>query len=257
MLFFYIALSMCPLFTGNTTIKLNEVDSTNKYLAELAEHTRPADGTVVIAEHQTQGKGQRGAVWQAAPKLNLTFSIIYYPAHFAVSKQFQLTQAISLGVHDFLLTYCKQVNIKWPNDLFVSGKKIGGLLIENTIKGENIVQVIVGVGININQKKFNLPKGSYTSLSLENNANYAMPEVLAAVLSCIERRYLQLINAQYIELKKQYMDALYLYQMPHEYYKYDGIKLNGKIIGINDKGLLLIEDQLKNIHQFANKEIIF
>jgi hypothetical protein len=53
------------------------------------------------------------------------------------------------------------------------------------------------------------------------------------------------------------MDALYLYQMPHEYYKYDGIKLNGKIIGINDKGLLLIEDQMKNIHQFANKEIIF
>jgi BirA family biotin operon repressor/biotin-[acetyl-CoA-carboxylase] ligase len=248
---------MCAVFTGNNLIRLEEVDSTNNYLYQLALQGNLPNGTVVWANHQTHGKGQRGAVWQAEANLNLTFSILYYTPHFSVAAQFKLTQAISLGVCDYLSSHCKHVNIKWPNDLFVSDKKIGGLLIENTIKGTQIVQVIAGVGLNINQKVFNLPEGTYTSLCLENQKNYPLEEAMSALLSCIERRYLQLMNVQYILLKKNYIDALFLYKKKHVFNKVDGNPLFGKIIGVNDKGLLLIEDELNNVHQFANKEIIF
>lgn len=248
---------MCAIFTGNYSVILDEVDSTNTYLNHLAANEKLPDGTLVVADFQHAGKGQRGNVWQADKGKNLTFSILYLPNQIGIDKQFLLTQAISLGVYDYLKVRCNAVKIKWPNDLYVGHKKIGGMLIENTIKGANLSQVIIGIGLNINQKAFNLPKYSITSLALENNTTYLLQDEMAHLLSTIEQRYLQWRNGHYTVIRKQYQEFLYLFETWHEYTLVNGEKLKGKIIGNNELGQLLVEDQSGKIHQFKNKEIIF
>lgn len=256
--FFYEnTIPMCAIFTGNHLIKLNEVDSTNTYLNNLVNHEKLPDGSVVIAEHQYAGKGQRGNVWLVDKHKNLTFSILYYPNSIHVNKQFLLTQAISLGVYDYLITKCKNAKIKWPNDLYIDNKKIGGLLIENAIKGEAIVQVVIGVGLNINQDLFDIPSKKVTSLKLENESQYDLETEFTQLITAIERRYLQWNKGQYNTLNELYLKALYLYQSWHIYQLPDGTYFDGKITGINETGELLIEDLNAQVLKFSNKQIIF
>jgi BirA family biotin operon repressor/biotin-[acetyl-CoA-carboxylase] ligase len=248
---------MCAIFTGNYLIKLEEVDSTNTYLSNLAATEKLPDGSVVCAAHQYAGKGQRGNSWQVEKNMNLTFSILYFPTFMSIDKQFLLSQAISLGVYDYLTTKCSSVTIKWPNDLYVGNKKIGGLLIENAIKGDKLAQVIIGVGLNINQASFDLSLTNATSLRLENKELYNLDAELLDLLTSIERRFLQWKNAQFLNIKDEYLKVLYLHQQWHIYKLPDGTHLEGKIIGFDDDGLLIIEDLEAQIHKFANKEIIF
>lgn len=248
---------MCAIFTGNKLIELEQIDSTNNYLSQLADSVKLPDGSVVTAKLQTSGKGQRGNVWQSEENQNFTFSIIYFPGNIHLDRQFLLTQAISLGVYDYLSSICKKVKIKWPNDLYVSNHKIGGLLIENTIKGEFIAQTIIGVGLNINQKEFNIAHHKITSLSIENNEQYNLNEELNKLLTSVERRYLQWKGAQFALIKANYLEVLYLHQSWHIYQTNDGNYLDGKIIGTNEIGQLLLEDLNGNIHTFGNKEIKF
>jgi BirA family biotin operon repressor/biotin-[acetyl-CoA-carboxylase] ligase len=212
---------------------------------------------VVCAAHQYAGKGQRGNSWIVEKNMNLTFSILYFPTFMSIDKQFLLSQAISLGVYDYLITKCNSVTIKWPNDLYVGNKKIGGLLIENAIKGDKLAQVIIGVGLNINQASFDLSLTNATSLSLENKELYNLDAELLDLLTSIERRFLQWKNAQFLNIKDEYLKVLYLHQQWHIYKLPDGTHLEGKIIGFDDDGLLIIEDLEAQIHKFANKEIIF
>lgn len=248
---------MCAIFTGKQLIRLKEVDSTNNYLSNLALKENISDGTVVMADHQFAGKGQRGNSWQTEKNKNLTFSIFYAPIHASLNKQFLLTQAISLGVYDYLITKCKQVKIKWPNDLYISNKKVGGILIENSIKGENISQIVIGIGLNINQTSFNWPENKATSLQIENADDYQLQEELSVLLSFIERRYLQWKNGHYSVINNQYLEVLYLYQSWHIFRTPEGNYFDGKIIGIDEAGQLIIEDTEAHIHKFGNKQIIF
>ena len=248
---------MCAIFTGNNLIELDEVESTNSFLTQLSSEIKLADGTAVIAKHQSAGKGQRGNVWVAQKDQNLTFSIIYFPPNANINKQFLLTQAISLGVYDYLISKCKNVSIKWPNDLHIENKKIGGMLIENSIKAELLSHSIIGIGLNINQENFEGHNNIATSLKLQNNITYNIKDELLILFSCIERRYLQWLNNNFNQLKEQYLNAMYLYKNWHQFTMPNGEKLNGKIIGIEEGGHLIIHDEHDYFHRFDNKEIIF
>lgn len=145
---------MCAVFTGKNLIQLNQTDSTNIHLTQLAQDNNLPEGTVVNAAFQTHGKGQRNNSWEAEKGMNITFSVLYKPHFLPLSKHFLLSKAISLGVFDYLNCICAEVKVKWPNDIYVGNKKIAGILIENSIKGNNIYQSVIGIGININQSNF-------------------------------------------------------------------------------------------------------
>ena len=125
------------LFLGKKIIELDSVDSTNNYAANLISQTKVLDGTVIMAYFQSQGRGQRGNDWMASPGENLTISIIVSTSFVDIGNQFVISQAVSLGV-------CKYVeqrlgcngHVKWPNDIYVDGKKIAGILIENQFTGK-------------------------------------------------------------------------------------------------------------------------
>ncbi len=140
---------------GNPFIELQQVDSTNNYATALAHAGMSQHGTVVLAHHQTKGKGQRTKAWETAAGQNITLSIILQPEGLALSEAFLLSMAVAVGVQRFFNSYIgEDVCIKWPNDLYWRDRKAGGILIENILTGASWKCAIIGIGININQTDF-------------------------------------------------------------------------------------------------------
>jgi len=146
-------------------IELEETDSTINFLGELYTKKQKVleEFTTVTSEFQTSGKGQRGNSWEAEKGKNLLFSFILYPSFLEVKQQFLLSQLISLSIKEELDKWTKDISIKWPNDIYWKNRKICGILIENDIEGHTFSRCIAGIGLNINQEKFesNAPNPVY------------------------------------------------------------------------------------------------
>ncbi|MEY3048153.1 MAG: hypothetical protein RL365_191 [Bacteroidota bacterium] len=140
---------------GKQVFKLNSVDSTNNYAANLLKDGIIENGAVVMADFQTNGRGQRSNLWHSAPGMNLCASFVYLPANLALSDLVTINWWVSLSVIDLLNKFSVKASIKWPNDIFVENLKVGGLLIETVNQGALIKSIIIGVGINVNQLDFN------------------------------------------------------------------------------------------------------
>ncbi len=133
---------------------LDETPSTNSALAAMpgAGH-----GTVAITHCQTAGRGQRGNSWEAAPGMNVTMSILLEPRAITASGQFAVSEIVATGVANILSLLAGPeacITVKWPNDIYAGDRKIAGILIENTLAGSRIVRSIAGIGVNINQTRF-------------------------------------------------------------------------------------------------------
>jgi len=114
---------------GSIVHRIHETDSTNNYAANQLLTKRLPEGVVFIADSQIVGRGQASSSWESEPNKNLTFSILLYPDFLAISRQFELSKAISLGVADFLNDQTQRVSIKWPNDIYLENRKVAGILI--------------------------------------------------------------------------------------------------------------------------------
>lgn len=131
---------------------LEEVDSTNSYVAVHASELE--DMTMVIANTQTAGRGQRGNSWESAPGCNLTFTLFCRPKGVAPARQFSISEAVALAVADTLAAYGIGAMVKWPNDVYVGDRKIAGILIEHSLQGNGIEHSRIGIGLNVNQPEF-------------------------------------------------------------------------------------------------------
>ncbi len=245
---------MTTLFIGKNLIDLEKVDSTNNHAKNLLLKEKPAEGTLIVAKEQYSGRGQMGNEWKTESGSNLTLSIILYPDFLEADKQFFLNMAISLGVKDFCETILNdEVKIKWPNDIYYHDSKLGGILIENTINGSRISSSVIGIGINVNQKKFDPSLSNPTSLYLISNEEYKLPDLVEQLCSFIEKYYLQLRQLHYNFLDKGYMVSLYRYQQTYEFKKGDQV-FKGEINGVTKDGKLLIHSGGKEL-RFAFKEV--
>ncbi len=145
-------------------IWLESVDSTNE---EAKRHISDIDNlSVLSALEQTAGRGQRGNTWTSTPGENLMFSIVLKDPKISARDQFVLNEIASLAVVDFLSMHGISARIKWPNDIYVGVKKICGILIENSLHGSAISSSIIGIGLNINQRNFNVNLPNPTSMVL-------------------------------------------------------------------------------------------
>jgi len=240
------------LFTGKNSIYLPTCHSTNESAAEIIQKNEIPEGTIVITDNQTKGKGQRGNVWMSEANKNLTFTLILKPSFLYVSEQFNLNIAISLGIYNALKKFLDEdLSIKWPNDIFYGDKKLGGMLIESMISNKQMNYSCVGIGLNINQVDFNLSNA--TSLArICSNENFELSQVLENVCESIETEYLKLKNGIEAEQKKRYIHTLYRYGAWHLYRDEMG-EFEGKIKGINPSGKLIMETKL-GLKQFETKE---
>ncbi len=246
------------LFIGQTLVKLKDVESTNIYLNDLLSNVKPlVDGTVILAENQYGGKGQRGSTWITEPGKNLTFSIFLNTVFLKANQQFYLSMAVSLGVYDFIANNSKDnVSIKWPNDIYINDKKIGGILIENIVSSNYLKNSILGIGVNINQLIFSDDVNKATSLSLENSCVYDLEILLNQLLSFIEARFLFLKSLQFEKLKVIYLSHLLGYNSLRKFEK-DGIQFYGTITDVTCEGFLEISNSDGLAEKYDIKQISF
>jgi len=226
------------LFLGKNLIFVPECHSTNDLAWQLCHQSDIPEGSLVITDRQTAGKGQRGNVWEAEPGKNLTFSLMIKPKSLPIRHQFYLNIFVSLGVYDYLtVNGLLKVHIKWPNDILVNEKKVSGILIENQVSGTQITQSVLGIGLNVNQLSFSIETAS--SLALAKGLECDLNEVLENLLLHLETRYLQLKQNKYDLLLQDYLAALYWFQENHTFYT-STESFQGIITGIDEYGRLKV-----------------
>jgi BirA family transcriptional regulator, biotin operon repressor / biotin---[acetyl-CoA-carboxylase] ligase len=232
------------LFTGKTLKYMPTCHSTNDIAAQMIQSSENVfEGTVIVTDNQTAGRGQRGNTWEASVGENLTFSVIFKPNFLKASDQFQLNVAVSLGVHDFLSEFIDEgLTVKWSNDIYYENQKMGGILIENSLQGYQIGHSVVGIGLNINQTKFeNLRATSLRNIT-QNPQKYDLSEMFKKLLENLEKNYLKIKNNDYESLKMRYLANMFRFEEYH-YFRKNGQQFLGKIIGIDETGKLGIETE--------------
>ncbi|MFM2000363.1 MAG: hypothetical protein RL204_2310, partial [Bacteroidota bacterium] len=190
-------------FRDRAIIDLDTVDSTNNYAANMLKLSSPPAGTVITAQEQTNGRGQRGSSWTAFKGDNLLASIIVYPNFLAPDETFMLSRITALAIREAMEALTdKDVFIKWPNDIIVEGKKICGILIENNWSDFKIQSAIIGFGINVNQEKFMIPKAT----SVKNLIGHFIPisEIQKTTLAYFDNWYSRLESGQKDFIKAEY-----------------------------------------------------
>lgn len=212
--------------------------------------SNPIDGTVISADFQTRGKGQRDHNWQSEANKNLLLSIILYPPQLTAEDQFYISMMTTNAITSFLQTFLppERLWIKWPNDLYVDDKKLGGILIQNNLKGINIESSVLGIGLNINQNQFDPKLPNPTSLSSETGLTYELDQMKPALLRKLDEAYRLLISREFQLIKKQYETRLYRKGRLSKINTSSGI-VEGTILGIETDGRLLvnIDGKLKKI----------
>ncbi|WP_422361550.1 biotin--[acetyl-CoA-carboxylase] ligase [Reichenbachiella sp.] len=241
-------------FLGKKVLFLSQCHSTNDTAADLLKEKSEIEGTTIISQNQTQGRGQRGNSWESEPGKNATFSIILKPTTIPTQNQFQLHLITTLAIHQTLFPILgKELKIKWPNDIYYRDRKLGGILIENTLKGSHIEHSIIGIGLNVNQSHFSNVHA--TSLSDITDSSYEVNELIEQILIELEKKYLELKGGKLKMLEAQYLRRLYQFETT-SMYEADGRIFQGKIIGINPSGLLKVQEN-ELIHEFAFKEVVY
>ncbi|WP_025141639.1 biotin--[acetyl-CoA-carboxylase] ligase [Pedobacter jeongneungensis] len=246
------------LFVGQNLIKLKEVDSTNNFLKDLVSKSEPlAEGTVIMADNQFAGRGQQESVWQTQAGKNISTSIYLKPSFLPLNKQFYLNIAVSLAVSDALSSFIPEgIKVKWPNDMYYLNKKLGGILIENTLTGTSIKSSVIGIGLNVNQSEFSESISERaTSVIQILQRNVPLMDIMEKIFIFMEKYYLILRAGKYSILQNDYLAKLYNYNVSALYKQNDEI-FEGIIKGVEDGGRLMV-DTKDGLKSFNFKEIEF
>jgi len=236
-------------------IKLNTTASTNDFLKELCSVQKLENFTVVVAENQTQGKGQRGNVWNVEPNKNLTFSVLYKNNIHLENTVFDLNVVVCVSIIEVLEKIkIPKLNIKWPNDILAYEKKIAGILIENTISWQQSVLSVIGIGLNVNQTNFiGFPQAS--SLKNSTQKEFDKDEIMHEIVKRLQDNlfFISNGNSQIVWAKYHTFlfkkDVFSIFKLPD----------NTKFIGIikqvlkNGKLQIMLEDD--SVKEFGLKEI--
>jgi BirA family biotin operon repressor/biotin-[acetyl-CoA-carboxylase] ligase len=160
-----------------------ELTSTNDYVKENFDELLPLLPGVIVANHQSNGKGKGDAVWQSNPGENLLVSVMLKPGFALAEGLFRVNYILTYSVITMLRKdYNLEAYVKWPNDIYIGDKKIAGILAENTISGDKLNTVIGGLGININQTFKQSSSTAATSFFDETQQRFDVHQVLNSLL---------------------------------------------------------------------------
>ncbi len=247
---------LTTLFTGRKVIKLEETASTNRYLNELAQQATVQEGTVVIARYQSKGQGLGGTTWFSEPGSNLLMSVLFRPEFLPVNKIYLISKAIALAIKDFLSEQGLDAKIKWPNDIYVDNSKICGVLIENSMRGSQVLQSLCGIGLNINQQIFPPEIHNPVSMKMITGKTYSVDDCIVKLCQQMEKRYLQIRTQNFNRINNDFLKSLFrFYEMKS--FETATEKFNAQIIDVEDDGRLVLKKENGTIHRFIFKEIRF
>jgi BirA family biotin operon repressor/biotin-[acetyl-CoA-carboxylase] ligase len=243
----YAPLSTTTIQNGLTTTLLghrlvlcDEIESTNTLAMDLASQGAP-EGTLVVAETQTRGRGRLGRTWYSPKGLNLYLSLILHPSC-AARKAPWLGLAAAVAVSETISKHSGlTARVKWPNDVEVSSRKVAGILTELTVLKEQVESLILGIGVNLNMERSDLPadlQPTATSLRIESGRPVDRTRFLQELLADLEAWYgifrrsgIEGIRSRYLDLFEWLGRRVWI-QLP------DG-RLHGEVSGLSSDGGLL------------------
>ena len=239
-------------------LRLEKVGSTNAYLQEMPEQERIS--CVVFADKQTAGKGMGSNGWESAPGMNLTFSMGVDMSFLKAADQFLLSQAVPLGLLDVLdrmLPEGKGTFVKWPNDLVVEGGKLAGILINSTIHGMDMGVSVIGIGLNVNQMRFQDWPTCPVSMKMILGRDLALEPLLRQLVEAVDLRVQSLRTKEGVaQIQNDYLRRLYRYHAWADY-EVGGQTIKRYITGIDSFGRLETIDPAGNGFVYDIKEIRF
>lgn len=241
---------------GKRLIHLQQIDSTNRFAKDLIANNTPTHGTVILADYQTNGRGQASNVWVSQSGKNLLASIILKPKKLAIQDQFLVNMMLSVTIAQVLEQECSQkVNIKWPNDIYIDNQKIGGLLIESISSGSAIKWMVSGIGVNINQVIFPKEISPVCSLQMVTGREHDVKSILVKICKQLEKWIDTFNQNNFDEIQNTYFNRLFRYKEVATY-KIGGQKVLAEIVGVTNTGQLLVSIT-NEVHSFFPKEIEF
>ena len=238
-----------------TIIRLQETDSTNRYLRDMQDKSL-TDITVVVADYQTAGRGQGTNRWESEAGKNLLFSLRIHPTMLPVSEQFLLSMAGGLALHETLQTYADGFTLKWPNDIYWYDYKVSGTLIETMIACGRLQSCIFGVGINVNQRMFCSDAPNPISLCTIIGCEVDRERLLKQVLTAFEKYYGMLCRGDCHAVVSLYHEALYRRGGFYKYRDTEG-SFKAEIVEVKSDGHLVLRDRQGMIRSYAFKEVEF
>lgn len=220
------------------------LESTNLEAFELIDEGAAVDGMVVITDHQSNGKGRRGRSWFASPGKAVTFSVILR-LEISTEQSGLLSLAASTAVAQAAEKFGLSPKLKWPNDIRLSGKKCGGILVETRVKGMDVTWAVIGIGLNVNERSEDLPeelRASATTLSDEKGAPLQRELVVAWTLSALERLKDQLKRGNGEAVRSAWLERCdHLNQTVT--FSQDGEERSGTFSGVTKNGAAVIETE--------------
>lgn len=209
----------------------------------------------LYTNYQSQGRGMGSNRWFSDDGKNILVSFHFTP-DIPAAEQFLFNQYFALVTAAFLERYVSNVEIKWPNDIYVRKQKIAGILIEHTIRGSRICHTIAGIGLNVNQEHFPADIPHPTSIFLETGKQYDPTELLKEYHTLLKEKFAMLQSGNAQQLREAYLQKLY---QRGEYHNYliRGEQVVARIVGLDAYGQLMLESQDGELYTCAFKEVVF
>ncbi len=241
-------------FIGRRIINFDSIDSTNTKAKELANEGA-AEGTLVVSEEQTSGRGRMGRNWASPKGTGIWMSIILRPDVNPINAS-KLTQVGVAAVAKALEESGVECYIKWPNDIVINGKKVCGILTEMSAELTKINYVIMGIGINVNMEKFPDEINELaTSLKIETGKTFKRKTLISSILNNFQFFYNEFINEESIQNSiKICRDKSILIGRTLRVLKKDGTS-TAKAVGLNDNGQLIVEYENGKVENLISGEV--
>ncbi|WP_082686857.1 biotin--[acetyl-CoA-carboxylase] ligase [Bacillus sp. FJAT-27445] len=253
-----IRLGLKSRFIGQTIHYRETVDSTQKLALALSAADAP-EGTLVVADEQTSGRGRMDRKWHSPKGSGIWMSLLLRP-DIPPQRAPQLTLLTAVAVARAIEEASGiSVAIKWPNDILVNGKKITGILTEMQAESDRIHSVIIGIGVNVNQKNEDFPgelQGIATSIALETGQEARRSMIIREFCSQFEKLYLIFLEKGFYPIKLLWESYAQGMGSRVRARTYSGV-IEGKALGITNEGVLQLEDVSGRIHQIYSADIDF
>lgn len=231
-------------------LRFTSLDSTNATAKAMLQQGLVSEATVIVAATQTAGRGQMQTKWHDEMGQNLLCTVIIPKLNLPAAQFFSLNMAVCLALADTLQDF-GSVAVKWPNDMLFQEKKIAGVLIENTLVGENIAHSCIGMGLNVNQENWP-PEIIATSLKQALHRDFDIEIILQKVLKTLQLRLSMLGESQ---LKTDYENLLFGKNQWRRYEDDKGI-FEARVVGVAEDGVLMLERATNNlIQRYRFKEV--
>ena len=238
-------------------IYIEKCESTNAKLASLRNSETVTKELLIYTDYQTAGKGQGDNFWESKKGKNLICSYNLVNLGLKAHNQFYISVIVALSIVDLLSEFLPSddIQIKWPNDVYVGQKKIAGILIENVLIGDEIKESYIGIGLNVNQEKFESSAPNPISIIHFIEKESDIKKLLSAYLLKFDYYLNMLNNGELERLKSMYLDKLYRINVLCKYQINNEI-IDGVIKGIDEFGFLslMINGELKS---FDIKQVIY